>query len=83
MKCINKRVDKDKMNWHIKHLEKQGYILQDIKATSNGNVKHAIFNKMDENGEVIERLTLQPHVPVKYTGSHGWSNLKQIKKDGE
>lgn len=83
MKYTNKRVDSTAMRWHIAHLEKQGYVVQDIKTTSVGKVKHAIFILKDENGEIIERLTLEPKVPVKYTGSHGWSNLKQIKKDGE
>lgn len=83
MKYTNKRVEPQKMNWHIRHLEKQGYLVQDIYTTRGGMVKSAIFEMKDENGEVIERLTLQPKVPVKYTGSHGWSNLKQIKKDGE
>lgn len=83
MKCINKRVDPSAMRWWIGHLERDGYVVQDLKTTSKGVVKQAVFNKSDENGEVIERLTLQPKVPKKFTGSHGWSNLKQIKKDGE
>ena len=83
MKYTNKRVDPSAMRWWIGHLERDGYVVQDINTTRGGMVKNAIFEMKDENGEIIERLTLQPKVPKKFTGSHGWSNLKQIKKDGE
>ena len=81
---INKRVARDKLKWHISHYERNGYTLVDVKTSPNGVVKGAYFEKRDENGEVTEKLLLEPKPRVRYSGSHGWSNLKQVnKKDGD
>ena len=61
-KITNKRVKQTAMVWWIRHLQKEGWICEDVKQNKYGFIKWAHFH--NENGE---RIILEPKVKEKFT----------------